>query len=282
MRFSASAAAAALALLLASTTSFRSSTLNALAVSKSLMLGSMFLGTEMSKNLLTPPTSSEHTGMASTSSLLMRMESELEAAKTTSESATHSINFGLSSNLNSTSGNSSASSSHLGIDLLTTVILLHPLEYKCLTRSFDIFPAPMMHTFEWSKEFDGSLSCASSAAALLTDTAPLAMSVSLLTLFPAWIACLNKAFRCLPKPPALNSLSYSEPSLCTFFTWARICPSPITSESRPPLTLSRCLMASLSLSKNKCGLSSSIGRPLFFESQSSISLTPLCQLRPTA
>ena len=41
----------------------------------------------------------------------------------------------------------------------------------------------------------GSFSCASSAAAELTETDPVEMEVSDLTLFPAVMACLNRPFR---------------------------------------------------------------------------------------
>ncbi len=78
------------------------------------------------------------------------------------------------------------------------------------------------------KSWVGSLSCASSAAALDTLTAPLLMLVSLRTRLPAVTACLNRPLRWRPKPGAFC------PTLCTCFTWARIWPSPITSESRPP------------------------------------------------
>mmetsp|Transcript_684 Transcript_684/g.2128 ORF Transcript_684/g.2128 Transcript_684/m.2128 type:complete len:206 (+) Transcript_684:600-1217(+) len=205
----------------------------------------------MSKNLLTPPTCSHASPIAETSSLVIRISSEEDAAKTTSALATQSISLGESSKVKSTSGNSCCSSSHLGMERLTTVILEQPLLNRCLTRSLDIFPAPTMRTEAPSKSPDGSLSWQSSAAAEDTETAPLAMSVSLLTLFPAWMACLNSAFRCLPNPPLLSSCSYSVPSLCTFLTWARIWPSPITRESSPPLTLRRCLMASRSRSRKR-------------------------------
>mmetsp|Transcript_3775 Transcript_3775/g.9533 ORF Transcript_3775/g.9533 Transcript_3775/m.9533 type:complete len:411 (-) Transcript_3775:678-1910(-) len=283
IKVSASAAAAARCALFASTTSFKSSTLKARALSRSLMAGSMFLGTEMSKKRRVPPTvASGHAGIAATSSLVIRIESELEAAKMTSDSATLCIRLGESSKVNSTSGNSSCSSRHRGMLRFTTVILLHPLDERCFTSSLDIFPAPTMHTRQSSKELEGSLSWASSAAALETETAPDAMSVSLRTRLPAWIACLNSVFRWRPKPPCLSSASYSVPRRCTFLTCARIWPSPMTRESRPPLTRRRCRMASRSRRRKRCGLSSSMGRPLFLESQSSISFTPRCQLRPTA
>ena len=63
--------------------------------------------------------------------------------------------------------------------------LLQPLLAKCLTSSLDILPAPMMHTLASAKLWLGSLSCASSAAAELTETAPEEMVVSVRTRLPA-------------------------------------------------------------------------------------------------
>lgn len=108
---------------------------------------------------------------------------------------------------------------------------LQPLDAKCFNRSRDILPAPIMHTRTPSKLWEGSLSWASSAAAELTDTAPDDMEVSARTRLPPVMACLKRPLRCRPKP------GQSWPTLYTCFTCARICPSPMTSESRPPATL---------------------------------------------
>ena len=149
-------------------------------------------------------------------------------------------------------------------------ISVHPFEARCLTSSRLIFPAPTMQTFESAKSCVGSLSWASSAAAEETDTAPEEIDVSARTLLPAVIACLKRPLRCLPKPAQFC------PALCTCLTCARICPSPITSESRPPETRSKCCVASRSRSKNKCGLSSARGTPEDRAIHSSTSRTPRC------
>ncbi len=62
------------------------------------------------------------------------------------------------------------------------------LDCKCLTKRVDIFPAPTMAIRESEKSWDGSFSWQSSAAAELTETAPLEMDVSERTRFPAVIA----------------------------------------------------------------------------------------------
>ena len=85
---------------------------------------------------------------------------------------------------------------------LTMVILVQPLETRCFTNSFDILPAPMMETRTFSQVLPGSFICASSAAADETDTAPVAMLVSLRTRLPAVMACMNRADKYWPKPLA--------------------------------------------------------------------------------
>lgn len=67
-------------------------------------------------------------------------------------------------------------------------------------------------TFASDQSWLGSLSCASSAAAEDTDTAPEAMDVSERTRLPAVTACRNSAVSCRPKPGA------SRPTLYTCFT----------------------------------------------------------------
>ena len=90
-----------------------------------------------------------------------------------------------------TSGNSSARASARGRVRLTMVISVHRLDAKCFTKSLDMVPAPTMSTFTPSNDCAGSFICTNSAAADDTDTAPLAMDVSLRTRFPAVIAALN-------------------------------------------------------------------------------------------
>mmetsp|Transcript_6178 Transcript_6178/g.17437 ORF Transcript_6178/g.17437 Transcript_6178/m.17437 type:complete len:341 (+) Transcript_6178:118-1140(+) len=244
---SASAAACARAFLLASTTSFRSSTLYTMAPSASSMSFAMFRGTEMSKNRRTPPTLPPPGAapMAATSLLPTRMDSDPEAANTTSASSTLRISSGTRANSKSTSGKSAASSSQRGMERLTTVILVHPLDCRCFTSSRVIFPAPMMQIRASLKSCEGSFIWHSSAAAEDTETAPLAMDVSVRTRFPAWMACLNRPLRWRSYPLALCPFS------CTALTWAKICPSPMTSESSPAETRKRCRVASRSRSRKR-------------------------------
>mmetsp|Transcript_7630 Transcript_7630/g.15307 ORF Transcript_7630/g.15307 Transcript_7630/m.15307 type:complete len:214 (+) Transcript_7630:330-971(+) len=156
-RTSASAAALARASVLAATTSFKSSTLYTMEPQESTEISAAMLrGTEMSTNLRTPPTASGAAGMFATSDAWMSNSSDPEAAKITSELATHSINSGMRWISKSTSGNSSARASQRGRDLFKRVILLHPFECKCLTNNFDIFPAPIMHTRASSNVLPGS------------------------------------------------------------------------------------------------------------------------------
>ena len=60
---------------------------------------------------------------------------------------------------------------------------------RCFTSSVDIFPAPTMATRASANVRLGSFIWQSSAAAELTDTAPLEMEVSARTRLPAVIAC---------------------------------------------------------------------------------------------
>mmetsp|Transcript_134632 Transcript_134632/g.327285 ORF Transcript_134632/g.327285 Transcript_134632/m.327285 type:complete len:206 (-) Transcript_134632:597-1214(-) len=197
------------------------------------------------------------------------------AVKMTSCSAADSRNSSMSLIVMFASGKSACSSSTRGRDRFTIVISVHRFETRCFTRSLDIVPAPTIITLHPSNEFPGSFICTSSAAAEDTDTAPDAIDVSLRTRFPAVIAALNRPLRCLPNP------STHSPSAKTFFTCAKICPSPMTTESSPPDTFRRCAVASWSLSRNMCSLSSSSGTPLYCAIHSSTSRTPRWNDRPT-
>jgi len=66
-----------------------------------------------------------------------------------------------------------------------------------LTSSVDIFPAPTIATLASEKLRLGSFSWHSSAAAELTETAPLEMEVSDRTLLPAVIAYTFPLLLCL-------------------------------------------------------------------------------------
>lgn len=98
------------------------------------------------------------------------------------------------------SGNSVCRSRTLCSDRFTMTIRVHPFEIKCFTSSFDIFPAPTINTFTRETPPTGSFMTANSTAAELTETAPAEMLVSVLTRFPAVMACLNKPVRLRPKP----------------------------------------------------------------------------------
>ena len=243
------------------------------APSTSEMSGAMFRGTEMSKNLRMYPTASPPGAlpMSSTWDFVTRSSSDELAAKTASASPTHFRRSGSRANSKSISGKSAASSSHRGMERLTMVTRAQPLEARCFTRRRVILPAPMMQIRASLKQCVGSFIWHSSAAAEETETAPEAIDVSVRTRLPAWIACLKSPFRCRPYPSA------SWPYSWTLFTCARICPSPITSESRPAETRRRCFVASLSRSRKRYGRSSSMLSPLFWHSQLSTSFRPRCQ-----
>ena len=69
------------------------------------------------------------------------------------------------------------------------------LDSRCLTSKVDIFPAPTIATRASAKLLLGSFIWQSSAAAELTETAPLEMEVSDRTLLPAVIACEDELVR---------------------------------------------------------------------------------------
>mmetsp|Transcript_16543 Transcript_16543/g.53987 ORF Transcript_16543/g.53987 Transcript_16543/m.53987 type:complete len:427 (+) Transcript_16543:6053-7333(+) len=271
-RPSASRAAAARAALFASTTSRRSSTLNTCATSpSSLTSASTLRGTAMSKRRRVPPTASPRGGIPSRSALRMRGSSEKAAVKMRSASSTQRIISGRSSTRMSISGKSALSASAEAAERFTMVMVLHFLELKCFTSNRDILPAPTMHTLASSKLCVGSLSCASSAAALDTDTAPEAMVVSARTRLPALTAAEKSPFKFRPNPShSATPFSYTD------LTCAKICPSPITRLSKPADTFSKCCVASRSRSRNKCSCNSGSGMPDFATSHSSTSRTPLC------
>mmetsp|Transcript_8289 Transcript_8289/g.35169 ORF Transcript_8289/g.35169 Transcript_8289/m.35169 type:complete len:206 (-) Transcript_8289:595-1212(-) len=195
----------------------------------------------------------------------------LAAVKMTSCSAAIGKNSSISASLMFASGKSACSSSTRGAERLTMVISVHRFDTRCLTNRRDIVPAPTIITRHPSKFPPGSFICTSSAAADDTETAPDAMDVSLRTRFPAVIAALNRPERCRPNPSTFS------PSANTFFTCAKIWPSPITTESKPPETFSRWLVASWSRNKNKCSRSSARGMPEYLLIHSSTSRTPRCQ-----
>mmetsp|Transcript_2707 Transcript_2707/g.11022 ORF Transcript_2707/g.11022 Transcript_2707/m.11022 type:complete len:209 (+) Transcript_2707:2716-3342(+) len=194
-------------------------------------------GTAMSTRRRLPSTHADAAGIVARSSLVMITPVDA-AVKMTSCSAASGRNSSMSASLMFASGKSAWSSSTRPADLLTMVISVHRLDTRCLTRRRDMVPAPTIITRHPSNELDGSFICTSSAAAEDTETAPLAMDVSDRTRFPAVIAALNRPERCLPKPSTFS------PSANTFLTCAKIWPSPMTTESRPPDTLRRCEVAS--------------------------------------
>mmetsp|Transcript_11333 Transcript_11333/g.31566 ORF Transcript_11333/g.31566 Transcript_11333/m.31566 type:complete len:366 (+) Transcript_11333:215-1312(+) len=270
----ASSAARSRASLFASTSSFRSSTLYAIVLASSPQSASTLRGTAMSTSLRFPSTHADATGMDARSSLVTMTPVDA-AVKMTSCSAARGRNSSISASLMFASGKSAASSSTRPALLFTMVISVHRLDTRCLTRRRDIVPAPTIITRHPSKELDGSFICTSSAAAEDTETAPDAMEVSDRTRLPAVIAALKRPERCRPNPSTFS------PSAKTFLTCARIWPSPMTTESRPPETLRRCEVASWSRSRKRCSRSSSSGMPLYWLIHSSTSRTPRCQLRAT-
>lgn len=255
------------------TTSIKSSTLCTILFWTSFILEDMFLGTAIS--MIRRGMELSGSFIFSASSLPSITVSELDAAKTMSEFSTHSINSSMRCMSIAISGKSAYSYWALGQERFKIVALVHPLESRCLTRSVDIFPAPIIHTRAFSNVLLGSFSLASSTAAELTDTLPLAIDVSVRTRFPATIAYLNSPFRCLPNAQQLC------PSRYTFFTWDKIWPSPITKLSKPALTCRRCSTASASRNKNRKGRSSSIDSWDVCASHSSISRTPRWQDKAT-
>mmetsp|Transcript_8105 Transcript_8105/g.20475 ORF Transcript_8105/g.20475 Transcript_8105/m.20475 type:complete len:411 (+) Transcript_8105:239-1471(+) len=270
----ASSAARSRAPLFNSTSSFRSSTLYTMVLGSSPQLASTLRGTAMSTSRRWRPTGSPAGAIPARSSLVMMMPVDA-AVKITSCDAASVLKSSMSAILMFTSGKSAASSSTRPRLRLTMVISVQRLDARCLTSRRLMVPAPTIITLHPSNEFPGSFICTSSAAADDTDTAPLAMLVSLRTRLPAVIAALKRPLRWRPKP------STCSPSANTFLTCARICPSPITTESSPPDTLSRCPVASWSRSRNRCSRSSSSGMPLYWLIHSSTSRTPRCQLSAT-
>mmetsp|Transcript_11423 Transcript_11423/g.42320 ORF Transcript_11423/g.42320 Transcript_11423/m.42320 type:complete len:408 (+) Transcript_11423:67-1290(+) len=265
----ASSAARSRLSLFSSTSSFKSSTLYKIVFSSSPQSASTLRGTAMSTKRRDPPTDAFAGAMFARSAFVM-ITPVLAAVKITSCFSACARKSSISASLMFASGKSAMSSSTRPALRLTMVISVHRFDTRCFTRSLDMVPAPTIITRHPSKLPPGSFICTSSAAALLTETAPLAIEVSERTRLPAVMAALNSPDKCRPNPSTFS------PNAKTFLTCARICPSPITTESRPPLTFKRCDVASWSRNKNMCGLSSSNGTPLYLLIHSSTSRTPLC------
>ena len=104
--------------------------------------------------------------------LLMRISSEPLAAKMTSLSSTHFRRSVMRWMLKRMSGYSAARASARGRLRFRSTTSRQPLLNKCFTRRVDILPAPIMQARASSQLWVGSLSCASSTAAELTDTEP--------------------------------------------------------------------------------------------------------------
>mmetsp|Transcript_14162 Transcript_14162/g.59206 ORF Transcript_14162/g.59206 Transcript_14162/m.59206 type:complete len:430 (+) Transcript_14162:264-1553(+) len=256
--------------LLASTTSLRSSTLYTAEPSRSATSAPTLRGTEMSTYRRTPSTAALAAGSPAQLSSVSSRSVEPDATNTKSDSPTTRSISGISWMSNSTSGKSSASASARGMLRLSSVTFLTPLLCACFTSRRLIVPAPMMAMLA-SSSGASSFICISSTAAEDTDTAPSVSRHSARARLPHVTACLNSPLRLRPNP------SMSCPSWYTFFTCARIWPSPRTSDSRPLDTRRRCITASRSRSTNRYGVSSSSVTPPYLHIQSMTSRAPRCQ-----
>ena len=107
-------------------TSFKSSTLKTREHSTSLTSGETLRGTEMSKNLLMPPTDSLAGAMPLRSLPCMRSVSDPEATKTTSDCATTRRRSDISRMSKCTSGKLAARVSALGRERLRRVTVVQP------------------------------------------------------------------------------------------------------------------------------------------------------------
>ncbi|BAT11539.1 Os10g0502450 [Oryza sativa Japonica Group] len=187
--------------LLASTTSFKSSTLYTRAWPTSDTQALTFLGTDMSTKSRTPPIASEIAGSASACSFVNNGVSDAVLVNTTSASAAASYISVRGLYTISMSFISSRMASTLSTERFTTTTFLHPLAIKCLTTNFPILPAPINSILADRHSDFGSFIKANSTAAELTETAPDDMLVSQRTRFPAVIASLNILSMFFPKPP---------------------------------------------------------------------------------
>mmetsp|Transcript_47353 Transcript_47353/g.144031 ORF Transcript_47353/g.144031 Transcript_47353/m.144031 type:complete len:253 (+) Transcript_47353:473-1231(+) len=232
----------------------------------------MFRGTEMSTSITPFARPCRSSGLRIGSLLAV-------AANTTSLSATTSI---MASNpatlaflpprpLTMSSSNTACA---LSTERLTTVTLASGfLLNRASRRSRDILPAPTMQTLTLLAYFRRSgraFAIISSTAALDTETEPLPILVFVRTTLPMRMPAFSIFAMILPPAPwtlpsaSAPSRNFSMACSWQALTWARICASPRTRESRPELTSKRWLMASSPVCVNKNGPNSSLDRPDFW------------------
>mmetsp|Transcript_769 Transcript_769/g.2072 ORF Transcript_769/g.2072 Transcript_769/m.2072 type:complete len:270 (+) Transcript_769:1709-2518(+) len=240
---------------LRATTALRSSTLYTNMPSTSPSSLATLRGTEMSTSITRCLSSG--TGRFST----VRMGSVAAVdVKTMSAPRTMFTSASIGCSLSSTSGIIFASSSARSTERFTTWIVGSPRELRCCTSKRDILPAPMMATRASLSSTPSSgcaLSATSSTAAEEIDTAPLAMLVSERTRRPAETATFSSRDRIFPALPSAALEISKQRRTCE-----RIWPSPMTSESSPADTRSRCHAASSSGSTNSTLRSSATDNPL--------------------